>query len=63
MCTCMYIVGDVALTYFGKWDYVPLPLKNEVVDRLYVAPGMCVCVCVCLPVCLSVRVLTLNKYS
>ena len=44
----MYIIGDVALTYFGKWDYVPLPLKNEVVERLYVAPGMCVCVSVCL---------------
>ena len=32
-------LGDVKLTYFGKWDYVPYSIKIEAVQMMYVAPG------------------------
>ena len=32
-------VGEVRLTYLGKWDYVVQPIKHELRDQLYVAPG------------------------
>lgn len=33
------LIGDIRLTYFGQWDYIPNSMKTEAVQRMYVAPG------------------------
>lgn len=33
------LLGNVVLTYFGKWDFVEPLEKPELASQLYVAPG------------------------
>ena len=32
-------IGDIKLTYFGKWDYVTNTVNIQAVKQMYVAPG------------------------
>jgi len=35
-----YFAGDLKLTYFGTWDNIQPQINPQLVEQLYVAPGM-----------------------